>query len=131
VLTLTAEQQMLAGRQEAAFGTLDRAVAELTGQHNRFYEAETARMRGKVLLAQSPDNAAAAGAAFREALAVASRQANRPLELRAALSLARLRQTDRGAAEARTLLQTAYGAFTEGFDEPDLQAARTLLAAMS
>ena len=128
VLTLIAEQQMLAGRFDDAMGSLDRTMAETVGQSNRFYEAETSRMRGEVLLAQSPDNAAEAEAAFRHALAVATRQANRPLALGGALSLARLLRSDARRAEARNLLGPIYGAFTEGFDEPDLQAAKALLA---
>jgi predicted ATPase len=128
VLTLIAEQQMLAGRFQAAMGTLDRAMGELKGQSNRIYEAESNRMRGEVLLAQSDDNTAEAEAAFRHALAVAAGQSNRPLELRAALSLARLLRSHARQAEARDLLAPIYGAFTEGFEEPDLQAAKALLA---
>jgi hypothetical protein len=33
--------------------------------------------------------------------------------------------------EARDLLAPVYGEFTEGFDEPDLRAAKTLLAELS
>jgi predicted ATPase len=128
VLTLIAEQQMLAGRFEAAIGSLDRAMDELNEQRNLFYEAETCRIRGEVLLAQSRDNAAEVETIFRRALAVAARQANRPLELRGALSVARLLCAAARETEARALLQPIYAAFTEGFDEPDMRAAKALLA---
>ena len=131
VLTLIAEQQMLAGRFDAAIGTLDRAMDELNAQHNHFYEAETSRMRGEVMLAHSRNNPADVEAAFRQAVAVAARQSNRPLELRAALSLARLLRAEAREMEARELLRPIYGAFTEGFEEPDMRAAKALLAALA
>jgi predicted ATPase len=131
VLTLIAEQQMLAGRFGAANGTLDQAMDELNGQHNRFYEAETSRMRGEVMLAQSRGNAAEVETSFRHALAVAARQSNRPLELRAALSLARLLRADALEMEARELLRPIYSAFTEGFEAPDMRAAKALLAELN
>ena len=49
------------------------------------------------------------------------------LELRAAMSLARLRR-DRGKRdEARELLAPVYGWFTKGFDTPVLQNAKVVL----
>jgi len=48
-------------------------------------------------------------------------------ELRAAVSLARLRQDQGRRAEARDLLAPVYGWFTEGFDTPDLKDAKALL----
>jgi class 3 adenylate cyclase/tetratricopeptide (TPR) repeat protein len=128
VLTLIAEQQMLAGRLDATIGTLDRAMDELNAQHNHFYEAETSRMRGEVMLAQSGNNSADVETVFRHALAVAARQSNRPLELRATLSLARLLCANAREKEAGELLRPIYSAFTEGFEEPDMRAAKTLLA---
>jgi predicted ATPase len=50
------------------------------------------------------------------------------LELRAALSLARLWQDQGKCAAARQLLAEIYSWFTEGFDTPDLQEAKALLA---
>jgi predicted ATPase len=51
------------------------------------------------------------------------------LELRAALSLSRLWQQQGQHAEAHALLAPVYHWFTEGFDTPDLQAAKALLEA--
>ena len=129
VLALIAQQQMLAGHLDAAVATL--AEAEIKSQHNRFYEAEIARLRGEILLAQSRGNADKAEAAFRQAMAVAARQSCRALELRAATSLARLLTDGARKAEARDVLAPVYGAFTEGFERPDLQAAKTLLMQLS
>src|SRR5262249_57831200 len=66
-------------------------------------------------------------ACFHRALDVARRQGAKSLELRAALSLARLLR-DRGErAEGRRLLAATVGGVTEGWDTPGLQDARALL----
>jgi predicted ATPase len=64
---------------------------------------------------------------FRSALRVAREQGSRGFELRAAVGLARLLSVQGRRAEARELLAPVYGWFTEGFDTPDLEAARNLL----
>jgi predicted ATPase len=121
------------------------ALAEATGE--RFYEAELHRLRGELLLRQEagadrpspaepagarphdpdPSGLAEAEACFRRALDVARRQGAKSLELRAALSLARLLR-DRGElAESRRLLAATLGWFTEGWDTPNLQDAGAFL----
>ena len=59
--------------------------------------------------------------------ALARRQEAKSLELRAAMSLARLWQQQGKQADARALLAPIYGWFAEGFDTADLQEAKTLL----
>jgi predicted ATPase len=66
-------------------------------------------------------------ACFQQALDVARRQQAKALELRAAMSLARLWQQQGRGAAARDLLAPIYGWFTEGFDTADLQEAKALL----
>jgi predicted ATPase len=61
------------------------------------------------------------------ALDIARRQQAKSLELRAAMSLARLWQQQGKRAEARELLAEVHGWFTEGFDTADLQEAKALL----
>jgi predicted ATPase len=105
-------------------------VAE-TGAH--WCEAEACRRKGELLL-RAQDTAAGdtaeAETALRQALALAQGQAAKSLELRAAVSLARLwHRTDRGD-EASRLLAPIYGWFTEGLATPDLQDARELLEAL-
>jgi predicted ATPase len=70
-------------------------------------------------------------ACFRQALNIARQQQAKSLELRAATSLARLLQAQGKRAEARQMLTESYGWFTEGFDTPDLQEAKALLAALT
>jgi predicted ATPase len=64
---------------------------------------------------------------LQQALDVARRQQAKSLELRAAMSLARLWQRQGKRAEAYELLAPVYGWFTEGFDTVDLQEAKALL----
>ena len=64
---------------------------------------------------------------FLEALAVSRRQGTVALELRAAISLSRLRRAQDKARQARALLAEVYGKFDEGFDTADLKEAKELL----
>ena len=64
-------------------------------------------------------------------VALAGFSSAKSLELRAAMSLARLWQQQGKRTEAYDLLTPIYGWFTEGFDTADLQEAKALLAALS
>jgi hypothetical protein len=66
-------------------------------------------------------------ASFHQALATAWRQQAKSLELRAAMSLARLYQKQGRPAEARPALAGCCGWFTERLDTPDLRNAKALL----
>jgi class 3 adenylate cyclase/tetratricopeptide (TPR) repeat protein len=127
LLTLIAEQQLVAGRRDDALATLQRGLEHSRLVFNQFYAPEIPRVRGEVLLAQSRDNADAAEQAFREAAALAAKQLCRPLELRAAMSVARLLAEKNRGAEAREVLAPVYTRFTEGFGRPNLRAAKALL----
>ena len=54
-------------------------------------------------------------------------QQAKSLELRAAISFARLWRDQGRRAEAHNLLAPVYGWFTEGFDTADLKEAKALL----
>ena len=94
--------------------------------HCRLY-----RLRGELLLQHAVAQPGEAEACFQQALAIARRQQAKALELRAAMSLARLWQRQGKRAEAHALLAPIYGWFTEGFDTADLQEARALLDALA
>ncbi|MGH7966362.1 MAG: hypothetical protein ACRERD_31805, partial [Candidatus Binatia bacterium] len=64
---------------------------------------------------------------FHQAIAIARRQEAKLFELRATVSLARVRQRQRKKKEARQMLADIYGWFTEGFETVDLQEAKALL----
>ena len=65
------------------------------------------------------------------ALDIAKEQEAKLWELRAAVSLGRLRRDQGRRAEARDLLAPICGWFTEGFDTRDLKEAKTLLDKLS
>src|SRR5262249_4966123 len=104
----------------------------LVEQHEeRFWEAEVHRLRGVLLLQQTGAQQEEAETWLQRALDVARRQEAKALELRAAISLSRLWQQQGKLVEARELLASIYGWFTEGFDTADLQEAKALLEALT
>ena len=72
-----------------------------------------------------------AEACFLKAIDIAQKQQAKSWELRAAMSLSRLWQSQGKREEARQILAEIYNWFTEGFDTKDLQEAKTLLAALA
>jgi predicted ATPase len=64
---------------------------------------------------------------FQRSLDVSRHQEAKSLELRAAMSMARLWRDRDKRDEARELLAPVYGWFTEGFDTRDLKEAKALL----
>jgi predicted ATPase/class 3 adenylate cyclase len=126
-LILLAEALAARGRAEEGLEALDEAATLIEETDERYVEAEMHRLRGALLLAQSADNQTEAERCFHEALDVARRQEAKSLELRAAMSLARLRQRQGRADDARDLLAPVYDWFSEGFDTADLKDAKALL----
>ncbi|MGO4153194.1 ATP-binding protein [Cupriavidus sp. YAF13] len=114
------------GETEAALAALDQALhhAEHTGEH--WLDAELYRLRGELLLQRSA-NLAEAESSLIKAIEIAAAQRARPLELRAALSLAALREPREGIG-ARRVVEPPLARFAEGFDQPDIVRARALLA---
>jgi predicted ATPase len=101
-------------------------------QHEEWgWETEVHRLRGVLLLRQPGTPQAEVEAWLQRAVDVARRQEAKSLELRAAMSLARLWQQQGQQGEAHALLAPIYGWFTEGFDTPDLQEAKALLETLS
>jgi predicted ATPase len=132
-LALLSETCLRAGRMDAAGERLAEARARVEKSGERWWEAELHRLEGEILLAaadgrRDPNRGNRAEACFRSALEVARRQQARSLELRAALSLSRLRSR---SDEARRLLGEVLEAFTEGHDTADLRAANELMAQLS
>ena len=95
-----------------------------------FNEAELHRIKGCLLLARHGarhETAVEAESCFHQALDVSRQQQSRSLELRAAISLARLLHLLDRHTEAYGTLLPVYEWFTEGFDTTDLKDARDLL----
>jgi predicted ATPase len=115
------------GRFDDAWRSIDEAMTLVETTKQRLLEAEINRDAGEIALMPSGPNAAKAEAYFERALVVARRQRAKSLELRAAMSLARLWRDQGKPQQGRELLAPVYGWFTEGFDTLDLQEAKALL----
>jgi predicted ATPase len=115
------------GQVAEGLQVITEALATVSETEEGFYEAAIHRLKGELLLKQVMADEERAEACFQQALAVARRQQAKSLELRAALSLARLWQHQGNRAAAHALLAPIYGWFTEGFDTADLQEAKALL----
>jgi predicted ATPase len=125
--TLLADVSARLGHTEDGLQALAEAHTLVEQHEERWWEAEVCRLRGVLLLRQPGTPQAEAETWLQRALDVARRQEAKSLELRAAMSLARLWQEQGKRAEARDLLAPIYGWFTEGFDSTDLQEAKGLL----
>jgi len=115
----------IAAHVEEAATLLDDALERVERTGERWFAAELNRHKGRLLLRQG--HSEAAEESYRRALSIAVEQEAKLWELRAAMSLARLRRDQGRRAEARDLLAPAYRWFTEGFDTPDLTEAKALL----
>ena len=124
-LTLLADACQMAGQWRAALAHLAEARGLAEEKKVRYFQAETLRLTGDVLLATG--DPAAAEADYHEAMAIAQHQHAKLWELCAAMSLARLWRDQGKRAEARDLLAPVYGWFTAGFATPVLQEAKALL----
>ncbi len=126
-LSLLAHVCGKAGRVKQGLASIDEALAEARAHNERWWDAELHRLRGELLLMHGAD-ASDVEAALLRAISIARSQQARSLELRATMSLARLWIAQNRSDDARRQLSDLYAWFTEGFETPDLQAARLLLA---
>jgi predicted ATPase len=115
------------GRLDDAWRCIGEATTLIETSKESWYEAEINRTAGEIALKSPEPDAAKAEAYFERALAVARAQQAKSWELRAAMSMARLKRDQGKRDEALNLLAPVYGWFTEGFDTLDLKEAKALL----
>jgi class 3 adenylate cyclase/tetratricopeptide (TPR) repeat protein len=113
------------GETRLGLGLLDEALEAVENTQERMFEAELFRLRGELLA--SLGKTLEAEKELQQALTVARSQQARMWELRAAVSLARLKRDQGGQSEARGILGPVFAWFTEGFDTADLKGAKALL----
>jgi predicted ATPase len=118
------------GNLNEAWRSIDEAIKLANASKERWYEAETHRIAGEIALKSPERDEAKAEEYFERALTVARHQQARSWELRAAMSLARLRHDQGRPREGDELLAPVYKWFTEGFDTRDLREAKALLEAL-
>jgi class 3 adenylate cyclase/predicted ATPase len=106
---------------------LGEAMSVIETTEEKWFAAEVYRRAGEVALLRPMPDQAKAQAYFDHALKVSRTQQAKSLELRAAMSLARLWRDQGKVQQACELLAPVYGWFTEGFDTRDLKEAKALL----
>jgi predicted ATPase len=104
------------------------ALADETGEH--WSDALLHRLRGEILLKRDTASTAPAEEAFLTGIAVAQAQKARSLELRAALSLARLYNSTGRSADAHALLASVLEGFSPTPEFPEIAEAQSLLATL-
>ena len=131
VLAQLAEVYWRTAHTAAGLQALTEALAVMDTTGERWWAAETYRLKGESLLQQGALEASEAERCFQHAMDIAHQQHASSLELRVVTSLARLWQQQGKRTAASALLAPVYGWFTEGLDTADLQEARALLDALA
>jgi class 3 adenylate cyclase/predicted ATPase len=124
-IALLGEALVSGGQKGAALKTFRDELA--LDADERLWLPELHRLRGELSLDNSPNGNKKAERCFKKSMEIARNQEAKSLELRAAMSLARLWQNRGKRRDARELLAPIYEWFTEGFDTADLQEAKCLL----
>jgi len=128
-LATQVEGQLKEGLLEDARTNLDEAFAFIDETDERYWEAELYRLKGQLL--NMDGEIAGAEACLNRAIEIARTQKAKSLELRAVMSLSEI-WGHRGKKKlAYQMLFEIYNWFTEGFDTPDLLAAKELLGKLS
>jgi predicted ATPase len=125
-LVLLCPVVLLRNEPEAALELIDHGLWIVSHNSERFFEAELYRLKARALLMRGASDAEVESL-LDQALRTARSQQARSLELRAATDLARLWMNQGKRVEARDILSSVYGRFTEGFETRDLKDAKDLL----
>jgi class 3 adenylate cyclase/predicted ATPase len=143
-LGVLAEACQKAGQNEKGLAVVTEALETLNVTGERVCEAELYRLKGELLRSMGEQESGRAGEqiphsstppfphsspeeCFLKAIDIARQQQAKSLELRAVMSLSRLRQQQGRKEEARQQLAEIYGWFTEGFTTADLRGAKGLM----
>jgi hypothetical protein len=117
LVALQADAQLAIGKPEAALESVAAALKAVENMGGAALEAELWRLGGEALLAGA-GTASEAETAIEQGIDVARRQNAKSWELRAAMSLARLRRQQGRQQEAVALLAPIYAWFTEASTPP-------------
>jgi predicted ATPase len=130
LLGLLAEALALTDAVDDGLAVVAEALGTAAESGARGVDAELHRLRGELLRRLPSANSTDVEVCFCTALAVARGLGTHGYELRAAVSLARLLSEQGRRAKAHDVLAPVYNRFTEAFDTPDLQEAKSLLQAL-
>ncbi len=133
LLAYLAEGLLPLGEVKDGLAAVDEGLSLTRGNLDRYFEPELWRLKGELLLAAGKlgksgrGERQAARFCFEQGLKSALRQESKSLELRCAMSYARLLPQLKEDDEVYQRLNGAYRWFNEGFDTQDLKDARTFL----
>jgi serine/threonine protein kinase/predicted ATPase len=130
-LSLLGDAYTRATRFGEARAAIDEGLALAEQSGDRIQEAELHRLKGELLLAESPDQTSAAEGHFTRAIETARRQQSKAYALRSSMSLARLWLRQGRRNEAHGMLAAIHATYTEGLTTPDLVEASALLEALA
>jgi predicted ATPase/DNA-binding winged helix-turn-helix (wHTH) protein len=125
--TSLAEGLGLMGRYDDAITTIEAAMSRAERFGSLLAMPEMLRVKGDIVASMPGAAPLAAETVLLESLRLARSQPSLALELRTAMSLARLWRRQGRTEEAERLLAPVYCRFTEGFATADLRAAKRLL----
>jgi len=128
--TLRALALVHLGRAPQAIQLLRQTIEFVERTGHKTWWPEHHRVLGNALMAGADPDIAAATASYETAIDLARAMQALTYELKASHDLARLRAERGERRQAQDLLAPVYGRFTEGFDTPDLQAAKGLIEAL-
>jgi tetratricopeptide (TPR) repeat protein len=113
------------GKTDRAMAMVETAVEQINANAEFSAESDAFRLKGELLMAKESFEAAEHW--LTRAIESARVRQAKSLELRAVMSLARLRIKQGRGESAYAPLAEAYGSFTEGFETADLKEANALL----
>jgi predicted ATPase len=125
-LCMLAEAYAQLGQPEPGLRVIAEAKGLVARNDEHMWEGELDRVEGELWRGQGA-SASVVETCFARGLARTRQQSAKSLELRAATSLARFWRDQGRHREARDLLVPVYDWFTDGFETPDLKAAKALL----
>jgi tetratricopeptide (TPR) repeat protein len=129
-LSMLADTYCKAGKISEGLAVIEEALVMVHEKGFLLEEPEFHRIKGELLLLQGGASEEAQ-VCFQRAIEIARRLKAKFWELRATMSLCRLLQKQGERDQARRMLAEIYNWFTEGFDTPELQEAKSLLEALS
>jgi predicted ATPase len=130
-LAILAEGLIALQHYDEAAAAIAQALDRSAQGGEDWYLPELYRLKGRLALCQRdlPDDDGAE-VCYRQSLDKSIEQGALFWQLRAAVDLAQLKKRQDLTIEAREILGSVYDRFTEGFETPDLQAARALLSSL-
>ncbi|MBR1167505.1 winged helix-turn-helix domain-containing protein [Bradyrhizobium liaoningense] len=118
------------GRLTEGITLVDNTIRLVQSKGGIPYTPELLRLKGSILLKMPKPRIKEAETCFMQSLEFSRAQGLRAWELRTATEFAAHWANQGRVEDARTLLRPVFEQFTEGFDAPDLQTAKSLLTAL-